>query len=259
MKPTGQAVIQEMIGLIGAPYKTYDCQAVIEEAVHRAGGQMKYDGSNHMARNLLWLGTLENAKETFGNPLPIGMALFINEDVSETTPEQYRHDGLGDFTHVGLYAGPKALKDKNKYGVTRQCDVVHSSATMKRVAGSTLSNGWTHAGLFQEIDCGVAVESGVTLSHAAENIINQGTNSDEMVLNNEGEMVAQKQNRYGVVTSADGNSVKVREQPNSTAIYKYFADPGTRVRIMGEKNGFYQIMYNGKPRWMMKAFIELEE
>ena len=32
--------------------------------------------------------------------------------------------------------------------------MVHSSATMGRVAGSTLQNGWTHAGYFREIEYG---------------------------------------------------------------------------------------------------------
>lgn len=260
MKPTGHAVVEKMIGLVGTSYDTYDCQAVIEESVKRAGGHMSYSGSNHMARNLTWLGTLENAKATFGQPLPIGMALFINEEVSDKTPSQYRNDGLGDFTHVGLYAGPNALKDKNKYGISRQCDVVHSSASMKRVAGSTLSNGWTHAGFFKEIDCGIDIASGVTLSPAAEDIINHGTNDDAPVLNNEGEMVLPTKNTYGIVISADGNPVKVREKPSGgDTIYKYTADVGTRLQILGEKNGFYKIMYKGKPRWIMKEFVKLEE
>lgn len=258
MKPTGTSVVNEMIGMVGISYATYDCQSAIEEAVRRAGGKMEYRGSNDMARNVSWLGTIANAKAAFGDPLPVGMALFINEDVSESTPERYRGDGLGDFTHVGLYAGSKALRDKNKYGFTRDCDVVHSSASMGRVAGSTLDNGWTHAGLFKEIDCGVEVGDGVELGAEAEGILNNGVNEDRLVENNEGQMVVQKQDQYGVVTSADGNPVKVREQPDKGAIYKYKAEVGTRVQIIGEKNGFYKIMYKGKVRWMMQEFVELE-
>ena len=259
MKPTGKAVVEQMIGLLNTPYSELDCQAAIEEAVKRAGGQMSYSGSNHMARNVSWLGTLENAFATFGDPLPVGMALFINEEVSSTTPTKYRGDGLGDFTHVGLYAGPKAFKDKNKYGISRQCDVIHSSASMNRVAGSTISNGWTHAGLFREIDCGVETDDGLSLSPDAEAIINEGTNSDTMVINNEGQTVPSAKNTYGVVSSADGNPVKVRESANKTAIYKYKADVGTRLQILGEKNGFYKVMFKGKARWIMKEFVVLEE
>lgn len=259
MKPTGKAVVEKMIGLLGTPYKELDCQASIEKAVRLAGGKMAYSGSNHMARNVAWLGTLENAKATFGDPLPVGMALFINEEVSESTPAQYREDGLGDFTHVGLYAGPKAFKDKNKYGITRTCDAIHSSATMKRVAGTTIKNGWTHAGFFKEIDCEVEIDEGLTLGVYAEEILNNGENSTEPVLNNEGQLVAPSANQYGIVTSADGNPVKVREKPQKDAIYKYEAPTGTRVQILGEKNGFYKIMYKGKPRWMMREFVALEE
>lgn len=260
MKPTGQAVINEMFSLVGTAYNIYDCQAAIEEAVKRAGGAMNYRGSNDMARNVAWLGTLENAKATFGNPLPVGMALFINKEVSSTTPAQYRGDGFGDFTHVGLYAGENldAFVNPGKL-ISRKYNVLHSSASVGYVCGSTLKNGWTHAGFFKEIDCGVEIESGVTVSPAAEDILNQGTNSDTPVLNNEGELVTPTQNTYGIVVSADGNPVKVREAAKKDAIYKYKADVGTRVQIMGEKNGFYKIIFKGKPRWIMKEFVELEE
>lgn len=251
MKPTGKAVVEKMIGLVGTPYNELDCQAAIEEAVKRAGGSMNYRGSNDMARNVAWLGTLENAYATFGEPIPVGIALFINEEVSASTPEKYKSDGLGDFTHVGLYAGPKALKDKNKYGFTRNCDVVHSSASMGRVAGSTLSNGWTHAGIFKEYDCGVEIDEGLTLGVESE--------IAELAEEDESPSPQRTENAYGTVTSADGNPVKVREKPEKGAIYKYKADVGTRVQILGEKNGFYKIMYNGKARWMMKEFVELEE
>ena len=53
-------------------------------------------------------------------------------------PTKYHADGLGNFSHVGLYAGEDALIDTDKYGKPRSCNVVHSSATMGRVAGSTL-------------------------------------------------------------------------------------------------------------------------
>lgn len=259
MKPTGQAVVKQMIGLLGTSYAELDCQGAIEEAVRRAGGKMDYRGSNDMARHLDWLGTLEAAKVVLGDPLPVGAALFINEEVSESTPAQYRGDGLGDFTHVGLYAGEDmdTFVNPGKL-IARKYNVLHSSKSVGFVAGSTLKNGWTHVGLFKEIDCGIAVDDGVSIAPEAENILNNGVNEDKLVMNNEGEMVQTQKNQYGVVMSADGNPVKVREAPEKSAIYKYKAEVGTRVQIMGEKNGFYRIIYKGKARWMMKEFVELE-
>lgn len=111
---------------------------------------MSYSGSNAMARAVSGLTTLKEAKKAGLRP---GMALFIHEDGGDY-PKKYHADGLGNFSHVGLYAGEDALIDTDKYGKPRSCNVVHSSATMGRVAGSTLQNGWTHAGYFREIEYG---------------------------------------------------------------------------------------------------------
>lgn len=259
MEATGKAVAEQMIRLVGTPYSRLDCQGVIEEAVKAAGGHMAYRGSNDMARNLAWLGTLENAKAAFDGKLPVGAGLFIHEEESESTPARYRGDGLGDFTHVGLYVGADALTDTDKSGRRRSCDVVHSSQSMGRVAGSTMKNGWTHVGFFKEIDCGVAFDGGVELSPAAKDILNQTTDAEE----NAGDAaisdsVQPNRPAYVNVTSADGNPVRIREKPEKGAIYKYKAPVGTRLMVMGEKNGFYKVMYNGKARWIMKEFTEAE-
>ena len=149
-KPTGEAVVQAAIRLVDRSYDEMDCQGMIEEAVRKAGGSMSYSGSNAMARAVSGLTTLKEAKKAGLRP---GMALFIHEDGGDY-PTKYHADGLGNFSHVGLYAGEDALIDTDKYGKPRSCNVVHSSATMGRVAGSTLQNGWTHAGYFREIEYG---------------------------------------------------------------------------------------------------------
>ena len=149
-KPTGEAVVQAAIRLVDRSYDEMDCQGMIEEAVRKAGGSMSYSGSNAMARAVSGLTTLKEAKKAGLRP---GMALFIHEDGGDY-PKKYHADGLGNFSHVGLYAGEDALIDTDKYGKPRSCNVVHSSATMGRVAGSTLQNGWTHAGYFREIEYG---------------------------------------------------------------------------------------------------------
>ena len=123
---------------------------------------MDYRGSNHMARSVAWLGTLENAQAE--GKLKPGALLFIHEEDESGLPAQYQGDGLGDFSHVGLYVGENALTDTDKHGKRRECDVVHSSQSMGRVCGSTLKNGWTHVGLAKDIDCGIEVPGGVLLS-----------------------------------------------------------------------------------------------
>lgn len=110
---------------MGYTYDEMDCQAFVEHCVKQAGGEMNYRGSNDMARHAVWMGTLENAKAA-GKLVP-GAGMLIHEDTEANLPAQYRGDGLGDFSHVGLYVGENALTDTDKNGKSRSCDVVHSS------------------------------------------------------------------------------------------------------------------------------------
>lgn len=155
-KPTGAAVAAQAIAAVaeGHTYTEMDCQAFVEYCVTASGGAMAYAGSNDMARNAvptLW--TLTEAKSR--GRLTAGAGLFIREEGG--APAKYQADGLGNFSHVGFYVGEDALTDVDKTGKSRSCNCVHSSASMGRVAGSTLKNGWTHVGWFREIDYGAAV------------------------------------------------------------------------------------------------------
>ena len=168
MKPTGCAVAARAVQAVGEgiAYRELDCQAFVEACVADCGGAMAYAGSNDMARNgVSWLGTLAEARAA-GRLIP-GAALFIHES-NGGEPARYRADGLGNYSHVGLYAGANALTDTDRNGVLRACDAVHSSATMGRVAGTTLQNGWTHAGWFKAIDygAGAAAEANASAQEA---------------------------------------------------------------------------------------------
>lgn len=154
MKPRAVQLARAAVQAVGVGY-TYDemdCQAFIEHCARQAGGAMDYLGTNDMARRAAWLGTLSQAQAE-GRLVP-GAGLLIREETEENLPARYAGDGLGDFSHAGLYVGPDALTDTDKTGRMRSCDAVHSSATRGRVAGSTLQNGWTHAIWFPEIDYG---------------------------------------------------------------------------------------------------------
>ena len=160
MKPTANQVAQAatLAAHVGYTYDELDCQAFVEHCVRQAGGRMDYLGTNDMARRAAWLGTLDEARAQ-GRLVP-GAGLLIRESTEANLPARYAGDGLGDFSHVGLYVGENALTDTDKNGRRRACDVVHSSATMGRVAGSTLQNGWTHALWFSEIDYAVTAGAG---------------------------------------------------------------------------------------------------
>ncbi len=160
MKPTANQVARAatLAAHVGYTYDELDCQAFVEHCVRQAGGRMDYLGTNDMARRAAWLGTLDEARAQ-GRLVP-GAGLLIREATEANLPARYAGDGLGDFSHVGLYVGENALTDTDKNGRRRACDVVHSSATMGRVAGSTLQNGWTHALWFPEIDYAVTAGAG---------------------------------------------------------------------------------------------------
>ena len=161
MKPTANQVARAatLAAHVGYTYDELDCQAFVEHCVRQAGGRMDYLGTNDMARRAAWLGTLDEARAQ-GRLVP-GAGLLIREATEANLPARYAGDGLGDFSHVGLYVGENALTDTDKNGRRRACDAVHSSATMGRVAGSTLQNGWTHALWFSEIDYAVTAGAGV--------------------------------------------------------------------------------------------------
>lgn len=134
-------------------YADVDCQAFMELIFQRCGQKINYAGSNDMYRNACtWVGTIEEAKKK-GYLVP-GAALFIVEN-DGNEPEKYKADGKGNASHVGMYVGSNALTDVDKNGKLRSCDVVHSSASMGRVAGSTLKNAWTHVGLWKNVDFNV--------------------------------------------------------------------------------------------------------
>ena len=160
MKPTANQVARAatLAAHVGYTYDELDCQAFVEHCVRQAGGRMDYLGTNDMARRAAWLGTLDEARAQ-GRLVP-GAGLLIREATEANLPARYAGDGLGDFSHVGLYVGENALTDTDKNGRRRACDAVHSSATMGRVAGSTLQNGWTHALWFPEIDYAVTAGAG---------------------------------------------------------------------------------------------------
>ena len=178
MKPTGNQVARAatLAAHVGYTYDELDCQAFVEHCVRQAGGRMDYLGTNDMARRAAWLGTLDEARAQ-GRLVP-GAGLLIREATEANLPARYAGDGLGDFSHVGLYVGENALTDTDKNGRRRACDVVHSSATMGRVAGSTLQNGWTHALWFSEIDYAVTAGAGVGGTTAGAGISGTGTGTN---------------------------------------------------------------------------------
>lgn len=253
MKPIGKSVAAAAVQAVGVGY-TYDemdCQAFVEHCVRQSGGSMDYSGSNDMARNAVWLGTLENAKAA-GRLVP-GAGMLIHEDTEANLPAKYRGDGLGDFSHVGLYVGEDALTDTDKNGQKRACDVVHSSATMKRVAGSTLKNGWTHVMWFSEIDYGVDVQPGVEIG--AEISQREDAGADSVADGLTAGTPAANAQRYATVVSPDGNPVKLRKSASQKEPVYWMVNLGARVLVEREKDGWSLVTAVCSDGYVRRAYM----
>jgi hypothetical protein len=123
---------------LGITYQQEDCQAFVEQTVKRAGGEMPdYRGSNDMFRNACDRVHPLDVSIREGLIAP-GCVLFIVEN-DGGEPAQYKTDGLGNASHIGIYTGGTP-------------EVVHSSSSRGGVVGSTLKNGWTHVGWLTAVD-----------------------------------------------------------------------------------------------------------
>lgn len=260
MKPKGMNVAARAMAALneGITYDQMDCQEFVEYCVRECGGELDSRGSNDMVRNhCAWLGTLENAMAE--GKLVKGAGLLIWREENEKLPDKYRGDGFGDFYHVAFYVGEKALYDQDKNGKSRLCNAVHSSETMGRVAGTTTANGYTHVMLFDCIDYGMDT-AGLGLGAAAESIINDEPDEsvNDVDRTDAGKAAPLAAPVYVRVETANGGGVNIREKPQKGAITKYAAPVGTRMLLLGEKNGYYKVMYLGKARWVMKEFAVVE-
>ena len=257
MKPTANQLARAATAAahVGYTYDEMDCQAFVEHCARQAGGAMDYLGTNVMARRAAWLGTLAQARAQ-GRLVP-GAGVLIREETEANLPARYVGDGLGDFSHVGLYVGENALTDVDKNGNARSCDVVHSSATMGRVAGSTLANGWTHVLWFPEIDYGNDAGLGVDQGADSGDVANGGMDmSDELTAGTP----AQSAERYAVVVSPDGGPVKLRKSASKDESLYWHVNPGARVLVERKRDGWAlvtAICTDGYTRraYMMSKFL----
>lgn len=134
---------------IDTPYDDIDCIKLVVLAIRNgkgaSGESLTYQcgGCNELWRSLNASGRyryitrrieLESAK-TLGLLLP-GALLCIWKDGYNADYKDYE----GNCDHIGIYVGDN------------DCEVVHSSATKKKVCASTLANGWTHVLIHRLID-----------------------------------------------------------------------------------------------------------
>ena len=135
--------------------------------------------------------------------------------------------------------------------------MVHYSATMGRVAGSTLANGWTHAMWFPEIDygndAGLEVDQGADSGDVADGGMDM---SDELTAGTPATSVK----RYAVVISPEVGPVKLRKSASKDESLYWHVNPGARVQVEHERDGWAlirAICTDGHTRraYMMSHFL----
>lgn len=244
---------------MGTPYEKMDCQAFWERVLKDCGIKMDLGGSNSWYRYMLkhgWCGTPAECVKTFGG-IPVGATLYIRKDVSESTPAQFRDDGIGDITHMGIFTGMTGNEmvqialdagvshaDKYNYGD----GAINSSSSRggvctSKFAGKSISGGWNRVGLW------------------LDSIVYDGTTPPEPGPEPKPEPTT------AMVYAENDFPVKMREKP-STSCKLYDPVPcGSIVEVLAKDcstdntgNVWSQISYGMRTGWyMMSKFLLFKE
>lgn len=126
-------------------YSDLDCQAFVEAVLKDIGVRKtngtyyNWTGSNSMYRNYYsWRGTVEECIKKYG-VIPVGSFVYIHKDTD--IPDQYKKDGLGNFSHVGIYCGNNTVRDSTR-----------STKTKRNGVGTRSLEGFTYVTLFSALD-----------------------------------------------------------------------------------------------------------
>ncbi len=244
---------------LGTPYSEMDCQKFWERTLNDCGIKMDLGGSNSWYRYMMkhgWCGTPAECVKTFGG-IPVAATLFIRKDVSDKTPAQFRDDGIGDITHMGIFTGMTGEEmvqialdagvshaDKYNYGD----GAINSSSSRggvctSKFAGKSISGGWNRVGLW------------------LDSIVYDGTTPPEPGPEPKPEPTT------AMVYAENDFPVKMREKP-STSCKLYDPVPcGSIVEVLAKDcstdnagNVWSQISYGMRTGWyMMSKFLLFKE
>ena len=101
-------------------YDNVDCQAFCELVLKDIGVRQpngsvyNWKGSNDIARHACsWIGTKEECIRQFGF-IPLGAWAFIWDNTGNEKKRGY-YDGLGNYSHIGIYIGDDIVRDSTRY------------------------------------------------------------------------------------------------------------------------------------------------
>jgi len=235
----------------GITYAQMDCQAAVEEALMRCGvpaSECNLAGSNAHYRACVWRGTPEQCCELLGvREVPAGAFMFIVLPSGE--PAKYQGDGYGNADHIGIYmGGGQTFNSSSSRGGV---EVSTKFGGNKAVP----NGGWNMVGLSRWVDCGLTAAQLAALTGNANATPEDAATPAQEAPTASAEPAASP--CYGVVVTPDGGPVRAREQPRKDAVWKYAIPNGTQVLVLGERNGFHQVHWLGKARWVQKGFLQM--
>lgn len=134
-------------------YENMDCQAFCERVlkdigVRNSNGQpYNWKGSNDIARHACsWIGTKEDCIKAFGF-IPLGAWAFIWENKTGKEKERGYNDGLGNYSHIGIYIGDDIVRDSTRYKNS-------SGEYVRDGVGNRSINAFNRVGLAKMLDFG---------------------------------------------------------------------------------------------------------
>ena len=218
---------------LGRPYSEMDCQAFVEKCMKDVGIGENLPGSNAWYRTMTWTGTPEDCVRLFGE-VPRGALLYIlKQDGKE--PEKYRHDGIGNASHIGI--------------CTRRNDgAIHSSSSKGCVCRSkfqqkSISGGWNRVGLWDRFDYGKTVNW--HLEHSGI-----GGTPPENKTGKEGTPM------QGTVTAPTGGTVNLRKTKGGDLLERI--QVGRTVTVTEYGTEWCRVTVGNLTGWMKTEFIRMD-
>ena len=216
---------------IGRAYSEMDCQAFVEQCMSDCGLREDFAGSNTWYRHIMkngWVGSPEECIKEFG-AIPKGALLFILEHDGKE-PAQYRKDGIGNASHIGIV-------------IQRHDGAIHSSHSRGGVCYSTFKNktipngGWNRVGLYNKFTYGKSIDW--VLEHGGSS----GGEEEVVYL-------------QGTVTAPKGSTVNLRKSKNGPLLERILV--GTPVTVVDYGPEWCKVIAGGLTGWMKTEFIEFE-
>ena len=201
---------------------TCDCIGLIMGAMYMAGHK-RYDmhSTNYFSRYQMQ--TLDN----INNGYEIGSIVYKRREDNGTLNDRYKPGGryftgdLYDYYHAGVVTSVNPL-------IITHCT---STANTSGIIEDTKIGNWTIAGRLKDIDYTNFVE----------------------------EEEKEEETMTAIVTSADGNPVKLRADPSTKNAYIAKIPIGTEVEVIESAQGWAHIKVNGKIGYMMEEFLVYED